>query len=302
MAAIFVGVDYGNGNTKCDTGFVMPSGVKRLATKPPIETKTLSWNGQHYAVGATKMEIQKSKLDNEDMLVSTMAAIGEKFKTMGLTSGELRLGVGLPLTMMGKEKRDCHDYYMRNQKLSFRYEGVNYSVYIISVDVFPQGYAAVVNRLGTFGMSTVVVDVGSWTIDILPITEGQPDVSRCKSLSLGTFTAMAEINESLRQKFGEEAEATIIKDVMIHGSSNINREYLDVIQEGIYGYVDRVMNNLKTLKFNSTLTEFVFLGGGASVIKNFGKDLGENITIIEDVCINAKGYEDLLTHKYKAVS
>ena len=63
-----------------------------------------------------------------------------------------------------------------------------------------------------------------------------------------------------------------------------------------------VMNNLKTLKFNSTLTEFVFLGGGASVIKNFGRDLGENITIIEDVCINAKGYEDLLTHKYKAVS
>ena len=140
MDAIFVGVDYGNGNTKGDTGFVMPSGVKMLATKPPIETKTLSWNGQHFAVGAPKMEIQKSKLDNEDMLISTMATIGEKFKNLGITSGEIRLGVGLPLTMMGKEKRDCHDYYMKNRKLNFRYEGVNYSVYIISVDVFPQGY------------------------------------------------------------------------------------------------------------------------------------------------------------------
>lgn len=302
MEAIFVGVDYGNGNTKGDTGFVMQSGIKRLATKPPIETKALSWNGQHYAVGAPKMEIQKSKMDNEDMLIASMVAIAEKFKLLGITSGEIRLGVGLPLTMMGKEKRDCHDYYMRNRKLNFRYEGVNYSVYIISVDVFPQGYAAVVNRLDTFGMSTVVVDVGSWTIDILPITEGQPDVSRCKSLSLGTFTAMSEINENLRQKFGEEADMAIIKDVMVHGTSNINREYLDVIQEGLYGYVDGVMNNLKTLKFNFTLTEFVFLGGGASVIKNFGRDLGENVTIIEDVCINAKGYEDILEHKYKAVS
>ncbi|MBP3805919.1 MAG: ParM/StbA family protein [Oribacterium sp.] len=302
MDAILVGVDYGNGNTKGDTGFVMPSGVKMLATKPPIETKTLSWNGQHYAVGISKMEIQKSKMDNEDMRISTMAAIGEKFKTLGITSGDIRLGVGLPLTMMGKDKRECHDYYMKNRKMNFRYEGVNYLANIISVDVFPQGYAAVVSLLGTFGMTTVVVDVGSWTIDILPITEGQPDVSRCKSLSLGTLTAMSEINENLRQKFGEEADEAIVKDVMIHGTSNINREYLDVIQDGLFGYVEGVMNNLNTLKFNSTLTEFVFIGGGASVIKNFGRDLTENITIIEDVCINAKGFEDILAHKYKAVS
>ena len=79
MEAFFVGVDYGNGNTKGDTGFVMQSGIKRLATKPPIETKALSWNGQHYAVGAPKMEIQKSKMDNEDMLIASMVAIAEKF-------------------------------------------------------------------------------------------------------------------------------------------------------------------------------------------------------------------------------
>lgn len=31
MEAIFVGVDYGNGNTKGDTGFVMQSGIKRFS-------------------------------------------------------------------------------------------------------------------------------------------------------------------------------------------------------------------------------------------------------------------------------
>lgn len=302
MGLIFIGVDNGNGNTKVDTGAVITSGVKRLATKPAIDTKTICWNGQYYAVGSSKMEIQQSKINNDDTLILTMAVIGEKMKLLGITSAEIRLGAGLPLTRMGAEKRGFHDYLMKNRKLNFSYEGVNYSVYIISVDVFPQGYAAVVNRLNTFGMLTVVVDVGSWTIDILPITEGQPDISRCKSLSLGTFIAMQDINESLRQKFGEEAEETIIKDVMIHGTSNINRDYLKVIQDGLYAYVEEVMNNLKTLKFNSTLTEFVFIGGGASVIKNFGRDLKENMTIIEDVCINAKGYEDILTHKYKAVS
>lgn len=38
-----------------------------------------------------------------------------------------------------------------------------------------------------------------------------------------------------------------------------------------------------------------------SIIKNFSSDLGENMLIIEDVCINAKGYKDILEHKYKVV-
>ena len=281
MSLIYVGVDNGNGNTKCDTGFVMPSGVKQLVSKPAIERKVLTWNGKYYAVGIPKMEIHRSRISNNDILASTMACIAEKFNYLGITSGDVRLGVGLPLTLIGKEKKDFHDYFMKH--------------------VFPQGYAAVVNRLDTFNKATVVVDIGSWTIDILPITEGQPDVSRCKSLSLGTLTAISEINENLRQKYGEEAEETIIKDVMINRSSNIDPSYLALIQNGFYEYVDKVMNTLITLKFNSTLTDFVFLGGGATVIKNFSRNLGTNITILDDICINARGYEDILRHKYEAI-
>lgn len=143
--------------------------------------------------------------------------------------------------------------------------------------------------------------IGSWTIDILPIIEGQPDVSQCKSLSLGTFTAIADINENLRQKFGEEANEVIIKDVMLHRKSAINQKYLTIIQDGLTVYADKIMNNLRSLKINFDLTQFVFIGGGASIIKNFSSDLGENMLIIEDVCINAKGYKDILEHKYKVV-
>lgn len=86
---------------------------------------------------------------------------------------------------------------------------------------------------------------------------------------------------------------------MIKGSSNINKEYLRVIQEGLYNYVGDIMNNLRSLKFNSILTQFVFIGGGATIIKNFLRTQEENITIINDIFINAKGYEEILRHKYK---
>ena len=222
MKEILIGVDNGNGNTKGDTGFVIQSGVKKLVVRPPFDTKTVKWKGEYYAVGASKTEIQKSKVSNNDTLILTMAAIAEKLNRLGKDSGDIRLAVGLPLTRMGAEKQEFYNYFMKNRRLNYKYEGQFYSVYIVSVDVFPQGYAAVVNRLNTFAMSTVVVDIGSWTIDILPIIEGQPDVSQCKSLSLGTFTAIADINENLRQKFGEEANEVIIKDVMLHRKSAIN--------------------------------------------------------------------------------
>lgn len=293
-----MGVDIGYGNTKGSKTLIQ-SGVKKLASKPPIETKTVEYNGEYYAVGGSKLDIQKSKTENENTLILTMATIAEELKKIGRTSADIRLGVGLPLTRMGAEKQDYIDYMLRSRRLNFKYEGRSYSVYIVSVDVFPQGYAGVVSRLNTFGTSAVVVDIGSWTIDILPLTEGQPDLTRCKSLSMGTITAMNDIQEALRQKFGEEADEAFIKEVMINGDSNINKDYLRVIQEGLYSYVEDIMNNLRSLKFNSTLTQFVFIGGGATIIKKFFKEQESNITVIDDVFINAKGYEEILRHKYR---
>ena len=298
MSEMIMGVDIGYGNTKGRQTLIQ-SGVKKLASKPPIDTKTVEYNGEYYAVGGSKLDIQKSKTENENTLILTMATIAEELKKVGKTSADIRLGVGLPLTRMGAEKQDYLDYMLRSRRLNFKYEGKSYSVYLLSVDVFPQGYAGVVSKLNTFGTSAVVVDIGSWTIDILPLTEGQPDLARCKSLPMGTITAMNDINEALRQKFGEEADEAFIKEVMINGESNINRDYLRVIQEGLYSYVEDIMNNLRSLKFNSTLTQFVFIGGGASIIKNFLQEHEANITVVDDVFINAKGYEEILRHKYK---
>ena len=84
----------------------------------------------------------------------------------------------------------------------------------------------------------------------------------------------------------------------IHIIKNHNL-HLRVIQEGLYNYVGDIMNNLRSLKFNSILTQFVFIGGGATIIKNFLRTQEENITIINDIFINAKGYEEILRHKYK---
>lgn len=297
MAAYIIGVDVGYGNTKTAHN-CFSSGVKKLPGKPPLSTRVIETPDGYYAIGNGKVSVQKSKTEDEYMRVLTMAAIAEELKKYGTTITDVHLGVGVPLTRMGAEKKDFLDYYNKQRRLIFKYEDVQYSVTLLSVDVFPQGYAGVVSFMKDFNKSALVIDIGSWTVDIMPIFEYVPDQTRCKSLPLGTITCMNDINEALRQNLGKEADETIIKEVMIYGTSDIPSEYLSVIKTGLTTYATNLMDQIRALNFNSDLTQFIFIGGGATIMKHFLPEADKkNALIIDDVSINAKGYEDLIRHK-----
>ncbi len=292
-----IGIDVGYGNTKTAHA-CFSSGVKKLPGKPPLTTRVIEYHGGFYAIGNGKVSIQKSKTDDESMRVLTMAGIAEELKRDGLTSAGIHLGVGVPLTRMGAEKQAFMDYYNRFRQMIFSYEDVQYNVNLLSISVFPQGYAGIVAFMKEFRKSALVIDIGSWTVDILPLSEYIPDQTKCKSLPLGTITCINDINEALRQKFGQDADETTIKDVMINGTSDIPADYLSVIRAGLRSYVTNLMDQIRALNFNPDLTQFVFIGGGASIIRHFLSDADKkNCLIYDDVHINAKGYEDLILRR-----
>ncbi len=297
MAAFVIGVDVGYGNTKTAHA-CFSSGVKKLPGKPPLTTRVIETADGYYAIGNGKASIQKSKTEDEYMRVLTMAAIAEELKRMGTTVADVYLGVGVPLTRMGAEKQSFTEYYNKQRKLIYHYEDIQYSVTILSVDVFPQGYAGVVSFMQDFKKSVLVADIGTWTVDILPLADYIPDQTRCKSLPVGTISCISEINEALRQRIGQGADETTIRDVMVNGNASIPEKYLAVIREGLDTYASNIMDQIRALGFNQDLTQYVFIGGGASIMKNFlsGEDK-RNALILEDIHINAKGYEDLIRHK-----
>ena len=47
-------------------------------------------------------------------------------------------------------------------------------------------YAAVVDKIPTMAKKTLVVDIGSWTIDIMPVINKSPDESKCVTCLLYT--------------------------------------------------------------------------------------------------------------------
>ena len=299
MSELIIGVDIGYGNTKTAHS-CMGSGVSKLVSKPPISTRVIEWNGGYYSVGGQKMTIQQSKVQDENTLVLTLAAIAEEMKRVNTTSACVHLGVGVPLTRMGMEKDEMQAYYMRNRHYTFRYEEKTYSIVLNSVSVFPQGYAGIAHMLGELPKSSLIIDIGSWTVDLLPIIEKCPVLEKCKSLNMGTIPAMNDINEDLRQSVGGEADVITLIEVMSNGKSEISPKYLECIRNGIHRYLDGLMDQIRAFGFNPDITKFVFVGGGASIVKNFlDLDNYPRALVIDDVNINAKGYEQLLRRKFQ---
>ena len=265
-----------------------------------MNDNVIFFGGNYYAIDCTKMGIQQSKTENENTLILTLAAIAMELKKQGATAGAIHLGVGVPLTRVGAEKSDLEAYYKKQNRYSYEFEGVKYDIILSSVTVLPQGYSAVAGCISEFKRSTLIIDMGSWTIDVLPLKEGKPEIGKCKSLQLGSIQAMQNINEQLRQQLGAEADELTLKDVMIHGTSDIPDKYLSIIRSCLGDYVKDIMEQLRAQGFNPDLTQFVFIGGGATIIDHFlDKKTYPNVTILSDVHINAKGYETLIYAKQR---
>jgi len=287
-----IGIDHGWSSVKTAHSVIV-SGVKEMTTEPALIDNLLEFERKYYKVGLQRLEVRNTKVEDENYYLLTLAALGAELKARGKSRTKVVLSVGLPLTRFGAEKKDFISYLMRKKVVDFKYEGRHYSVEIEKVMVSPQCYAAVADRIGTFKENPIIVDIGSWTVDIMPIIKQLPDEARCKTLARGLIKSIREINEELMRKLNGEAPEIYIQDIMINGKSDIDEQYLEIIQSGLKLFADTIYNTLTELGCNLTLMPIVFVGGGAVVMKNFGEYHGKNITFIEDIKANAIGYEYL---------
>ena len=200
------------------------------------------------------------------------------------------MAVGLPLTRFGDEKKDFISYLSKAKEVSFIFEKERYHISIENVCVYPQCYAAVIDRIDRFPEKQLVVDIGSWTVDIMPIINRLPDESACVTQPHGIITCIQQINKECMRQLNAEVDEYDIQKVMAGG---LTEKYQEIINKEIRSYCQRIYHNLRELGYNMDLTQIIFVGGGAGVMKRFGGLEQKNIRYIEDVKANAKGYEML---------
>lgn len=287
-----IGIDHGWSNMKT-VSQVFTTGVKEISTEPAFFDNVVEWNGVYYKIGGKRLEVRDTKVENDNFYLLTLASVAKELNRRGMRNTNVLLSVGLPLTRFGAEKQDFINYLARKKEVSFQFEKEKYHINIARVSVFPQCYAAIADRIKTLPERAVIVDIGSWTIDILPICQSYPDEPECITIPQGLIRCMREINEECVRQIGQELDESVIQEIMAGGKGKLPERYMEIVEDCIRKFVQKVYNILKEHGYNLDVTPIVFAGGGATVMKLFGNPTGANIQYIEDVKANAKGYEYL---------
>lgn len=300
-----IGLDHGFSSMK-STHFSFPTGLVEYEHEPYTQKDVLEYGGKYYVVGSGRQPLQKDKTATEDYYLLTLAAIAKELACRGCdTTASIHLAAGLPLTSFGRDKKSFRDYLYRNGKpVSFRYEGIPYTVTISEVSLFPQGYAAVLTQQELLDEPSVIVaDIGGWTVDLMRLDNRIPNAATCRSLELGMIRCLDEISEQIRRALGLSMTAAQIESILQGGVSSVDGRAREIIQREAGAYVHRLLSAIAESGLDIRAMPTIFLGGGASLMKRHvqaGDGLFRPI-ILDDVSLNAKGYERLVGQMSRSV-
>ena len=295
---IVIGVDHGYAAMKT-VHFSFPTGLVEYEHEPYTQKDVLEYNGRYYVVGSGRQPLQRDKTQTEDYYLLTLAAIAKELEHRGAEhTASVHLAAGLPLTSFGRDKKSFRSYLYRDgSAIPFRYEGQDYTVTIQEVSLFPQGYAAVLTQTELLDEPSVIVaDIGGWTVDLMRLDRRIPNAATCRSLELGMIRCVDEIGEQVRRLFGLSLTAPQIESVLRGDSASMDERVRAVIHAQADKYVRGLLSAITESGLDVRAMPTVFLGGGAALMKRHGGAVEGLFRpfILDDVCLNAKGYERLV--------
>ncbi len=287
-----IGIDHGWSYMKT-ISHVFVTGVEEIATEPAFTKNLLEFGGKFYKIGGTRLEVQDVKTKNDNFFLLTLAAIAKELKSRGKREAKVYLAVGLPLTRFGQERADFIRYLTARRNVKYQFEKEEYRIEVLNAFVFPQCYAAVADKLSTYKRKVLVVDIGSWTIDMMPVVDEEPDEPRCSTLQRELITCMRSINEQCVRQLNGEVDESDIQAVMRMERSGLNGDYTRIIENEVRTFMGQIYHSIREHGYNLQTTPLIFVGGGAVVMKNYGPIQQGNVTYNLDIKANARGYEYL---------
>ena len=167
--SIIIGIDHGYYAIKT-AHCSFPAGLTSYGEHEPYTRQgLLEFGGCFFVCGSGRQPIQRDKTVNDNYYLLTLAAVAKEIQQRGLPPEcSVRIAGGLPLTSFGRDKPKFKDYLLRsNQPVNYKFEGVEYSITIEEVAIFPQGYAALMTEVGLLQdePSMLLMDLGGWTVD-----------------------------------------------------------------------------------------------------------------------------------------
>ncbi len=295
---IIIGVDHGYGNMKT-AHKAFRTGVECMDEEPIVSKNFVKYKDKFYVIGESHLVYQGNKTDSEDFYILTLAALAEELKFRGLHEANVILAVGLPLAWMKSQGADFRHYLMKEQELHFEFRKERYYVHLCGVEIFPQGFAAVVN-LGAMQGMNMLADIGNGTMNVMQIVDNKPLEKSLVTEKFGVGICMKEIQKELSKENGEDIPEMLIEPLLRNGLQERTDSTAKKVEHIATRYTENIRRRLVDYGYKEGLVHLYVIGGGGCLLRNYS-DLAEKtgVTFITDICANAKGYETLAEKKLR---
>lgn len=287
-----IAVDHGYGNIKT-ANTVTPTGITAYETEPIFTGNILDYNGTYYRIGEGHKEFIPDKAIDEDYYLLTLMAVARELNIFSIQEADVHLAARLPLTWIRHQREEFRSYLLQNLEVSYRFNNKDYHIRFVGCSLYPQGYPAIVNRLGDLKGTNLLADIGNGTMNILYINNKKAQESRCWTEKFGVNQCLIAAKNAILDRFGVKIEEATVEQVLRFKAADISAPYLNCITAVARQYVANIFSTLRKYEYNPDLMRLYVVGGGGCMIRNFGMYDESRVTILDDICATAKGYEHL---------
>lgn len=287
---IVVGVDHGFGNMKT-AHCSFPSGLIQSDAPPTFKSNLLVYKDRYYQIGAAHKAFCADKSADDEYYILTLAAIAAELVVREISRARVYLAVGLPLTWVSEQRTKFTEYLMQNPCVTFLFEGKPYQVEFVGVLVYPQGFAAVSDRLQSLSGINLLADVGNGTMNVMYIIDSRPQIQKCYTEKFGTYQCLLQVREVFLRKFGIMLVETEVERFLRTGTADIDAQYLHVIRQVAVEYVQGIFRVLRDHEYAPEMMKLIVVGGGGCLIRNFADIDLSRVVFVDDISATAKGYE-----------
>ena len=294
-------VDHGNKSIKTPhaiftSGLVMSDGLQGF------KTDYIGWNGKYYSLTERRISYLRDKTEDDRFFILTLFAIAKELEYRDVSETldpiDITLLVGLPPAHYEQLHSRFEQYFLRRREaIDFEYNGKYYSVRINKVLSYPQAFAAAVTQYSTLKAHSVayIIDIGGFTIDVLKLRFGRPDLEVVESFEKGVITLYNSIASKCNSQYARILEECEIDEVIRNQPTVLPGEVQQLIRTMTSDFLAEFYNFLRERGIDVSTSKCVFAGGGSLLLRGM-IERGIKVAFpifIEDIHANAIGYEVL---------
>ena len=298
---MIISVDHGNKSIKTPhaiftSGLVMSDGLQGF------KTDYIGWNGKYYSLTERRISYLRDKTEDDRFFILTLFAIAKELEYRDVSETldpiEITLLVGLPPAHYEQLHSRCEQYFLRRREaIDFEYNGKYYPVRINKVLSYPQAFAAAVTQYSTLKVHSVayIIDIGGFTIDVLKLRFGRPDLEVVESFEKGVITLYNSIASKCNSQYARILEECEIDEVIRNQPTVLPGEVQQLIRIMTSDFLAEFYNFLRERGIDVSTSKCVFAGGGSLLLRGM-IERGNKVAFpifIEDIHANAIGYEVL---------